>query len=744
MRENDFAYICGSGEGYEFPLQNFLPPLPKNIYTTWVRENQYEQSFLIDPISTNPMLAVSLAQNGWKVIAARSNPINWLITEMLCQNGIHKSIRTAVNKLLISRKDGLSLEEILKPIYMTLCSGCGKEIQADGFIWEKGQNVPSGRVYSCPFCGDAGERDITQQDLDRLGQLGKLDIHLARALQKVNPEQDYEKESVHEALSCYPPRALYVCMLLVNRFELLEIDKSQKKFLRAALLTVFNDGHVLRHWPIRHYRFLQFALPHRYFEKNLYIALTNAEKCWPDTHQSIPVSSWPFLPPESGGICFFQTRLAERKQLFVDIPSAAILTVFPRPGQTYWTLSAIWAGWLWGKNAVKPIRSALRRRRYGWYWYARAIQQSIQRIHLPAATGLRFFGLFPFFTPNLVFGLFAGMQKAGFVLQGAAFREGEDLLQAEWEFGGHQAFPKPIKIGTEKIITFCLNGINEPIDFQKILTHVVIQTSLESNAIGKDVGIEEDSFSQLNHQVKQITEKSGLLTGGSTEMHGTKKYLLHQRGEDLTPLSERIEARLQWLLEHSNEISYPSIDRLMCLHFKGHLTPGQELIHAIIEAYAEKVEQARDVYQFPKRESIKNRENDIREITEIIENIGKKMDFITTHDGAITWSDPKTKEVMYTFIVTLTTNLSNSLLAPSSHEYAQHVLVYPGSRAALMHQRLQQDFRLSEALHNEWHLVKFRHIRRLAERELITLETWKELIDRDPPMREAPVQLQII
>ena len=745
MRENNFAYISGSGEGYDYPLQNFLPTFPKDVCCTWVRENQLEQSYLIDPISANPMLAISLAQNGWKVIAARSNPINWLITELICQKGIRDRIRASTNKLLISRKDGQTLEDILKPIYLTRCSGCGKEIQAEGFIWEKGSDVPHARVYNCPTCGDAGERDITQQDLDRLGRLGKLDIHLSRALQKVSPEQAYEKESILEALSCYPPRALYFCMLLVNRFELLEMDKEQKRFLRAALLTVFNDAHALRHWPIRQYRFLQFSLPQRYFEKNLYTSLTTANEQWPEMHQSIPVSSWPNLPPDSGGICFFQTRLTESRQLFKDIPSAAILTIFPRPGQTYWTLSAIWSGWLWGKNAVNPIRSALRRRRYGWFWYAKAIQQSAQRIQFPGSGPLRFFGLFPFYTPTLAFGLFAGMRKAGFDLKGAAFREGEALLQAEWELDGNTPDSIPHEVNVEEIVKHCLQGINEPIDFQEILMHVVIQASLDSNSLGEDAVIEENDYSQLNHNIKQITERSDILSFGMIETQGMKKYLLHQQRGNFTPLSERIETHTVQLLHYVNEISLRSIDRLACLHFKGHLTPTGELVQTIIQSYAKKVGQSDKMVHLHESELEKARENDIQEMSGHIKDIGTRIGLAVKQDETFTWSDKKTGEVLYEFHISLTADFSNTLMAATSHENAQHVFVYPGSRAALIYWRFQQDYRLSEAQRDGgWHLVKFRHIRRLAERDLITLEVWRDLIDSDPPMREAPAQLKII
>jgi len=84
------------------------------------------------------------------------------------------------------------------------------------------------------------------------------------------------------------------------------------------------------------------------------------------------------------------------------------------------------------------------------------------------------------------------------------------------------------------------------------------------------------------------------------------------------------------------------------------------------------------------------------------------------------------------------------MLAPSIHEDSQYVLFYPGSRAALVYYRLQQDFRLEDALSSGWHLVKFRHIRHMAEIEAISREIWMNQLDSDPPVKAAPAQLKIL
>ena len=741
MRVNDFAFIGGEEEGYDLPLQNFLPSLPKNVASAWVAENQLEDHFLIDPISANPILPVELAASGCKVLVSRSNPINWLMTEVLCQSGCRESIAAAVNKLLIHRKNGQSLEDLLKTIYLTPCSGCKKMVQAEGFIWEKGIAHPVGRVYSCPYCGDSGERETTDDDLETIHQLGNLDIYQSRARQRVGVTQAYEADSINAALACYLPRALYVCMLMVNRLELLEMDKDMKKFLRAALLTVFNDAHNLRHWPPRDYRFLQFAVPQRSLEVNLYLSLTRAHQKWPQVAPSIPITYWPKLPTESGGVCFFQSRLAEKETLFKDLTAVAITTIFPRPGQAYWTFSALWAGWLWGKKAVIPLRSALGRRRYDWFWYMKAIYQSMRRIQIKPDASFRVFGIFPHFTPNLVFGLLKGMECAGLGLRGAAFRKNEELFQAEWSSTPNA---KDEKMKIADVIRDSLQGIQEPLDFERIMMLTILKQSFNRADVHTIKEIEENEFTVLNDEIKRIAEKgSVLIPTAATTQYGSK-YILYERDDTTAPLSEQVEASIRFILQTANEISRHSIDRMVCRQFMQRLTPEKELVNVVIDAYAEQVAAGMPQVKLRKQEYQEARESDIVEMENLIEDIGGRLGFATSRSKPIIWSDPKTNKTIYDFYITTSAETANPVLKPALHEEAEHVLIYPGSRAALIHYRMQEDQRYSEAIDHHWHFVKFRHVRRLAEDDHLSAASWKVLLDRDPPMREPPAQLQII
>jgi len=741
MRDNEFAYIPGKSSGGDFPLRNFLPPIPEHDLSTWVSENQLADRLLIDPISANPVLPIKLAQRGYRVLASRSNPINWLLTEVMSEPDFQKSISSAVNILLISRRNDQTLEDTFSQIYQTACVGCEKKIQAQGFIWEKDGQYPIGKIYTCPKCGDSGERDIAKEDIENLDNLGNLHIYHGRAMQMVGAKEKYEKDSVLDALACYLPRALYVCMILANRLRTIELDKHSKKFLRAALLLVFNDAHTLRHWPDRDYRFLQLTVPQRYLEKNLYLSLLNAHQHWPSGDHPIPVTYWPKIPGKDGGICFFQSRLARKSDIFHELNNLAITTVFPRPGRAYWTLSALWAGWLWGKNAVKPIRSALQRRRYDWFWYAKAINKSFSRLQITEKTSVRIFGIFPYFTPNLLFGLFAGMDSAGFQLQGAAYRESKKLLQAEWSPASVNNSENTENGDLEKTIRYCLRWGVDPVNFQELLMSVIIQSSLDGKIANHISDIEESAFSRFNNRLKNAIDKSNYIQAISQEGSPGTQYYNQSAAKDHKPMAEEIERFVLQVLRNSLEISTHAVDRLVCNRFTGNLTPDQELVYIILDTYADREDH---VVHLRENESDLRRKKDREEISSCLHNLGEKLGFAVYQDPHITWAEKSTHTVISEFFISNTLAFSGLLAAPRVHEKAQRFFIYPGSRAGLLFYRLQHDPRMAAAVRENWHLIKYRHIRRIAEREVLSLSTWQELIDSDPPLREPPAQMQIM
>jgi len=744
MSANNFSYIPGSIEGYDFPLENFIPPLPKGTFPSWVEKMGLSNNLLIDPISANPLLSVELAASGYRVLCARSNPIIWLLTEVAGSAPTKEDFSTVLNKLFNTRHENTNLFDHLQGIYITPCANCGKMIQPDGYVWEKGKKQPTSRVYHCQFCTDEGEKDISDFDLKNLSRLGNLGIHRSRAFQRVVSGGDYEQASLNTALDCYLPRALYVCMLLANRLERLSLQKDQAKYIRASLLSVFNDAHSLKHWPPRNHHFLQLSVPTKFFERNLFLSLQSVHQQWKHINTPVKISYWPNLPDKEGGICFYQRGLTRKNQLIPDNTPAAITTIFPRPGQAFWTLSALWAGWLWGRKAVIPMRSALGRRRYDWYWFTKAVHTAFNRIASSLQENILVLGILPHYTPNLAFGLFTGLHTAGFDLEGSAFRISDELLQCQWKKRPDSKIITRPEINLRNIIDHFFVTRGEPAEYHRIIMQAAIEIARENGLPVNLSEVKESDFSRLQNLIKQLIAETDFLMPFSTDLPGGSRWWLLNEIKTETPISERIESAVREILLSRKGIRLADLDREICEKFRGERTPEFELINTILQSYMSPKLNDPHVFDFHSNESNDDREKDLKEIRDLLIRIGKSFNMQPTVNSSISWKDPVSMKSSYIFYPTISAEISQFLFKQDPSEKIQQVIVFPGSRSTLIYYRLQHDPRFASAVENGWHFLKFRHLRRLAEKDDLDIHSWAELLDNDPPLRTPPTQYKFL
>jgi hypothetical protein len=744
MQENRFSYIPGRAEGNGLPMQNFLPILPQGTFPFWVEKAGISKHLLIDPISANPLLAVELAACGHRVLSARSNPIIWLMTEVLAGGYTEKEFSSVVNRLLNMRHGDATLSNHIQGLYETQCVNCGKMIQPEGYVWEKGAEFPILKVYQCQSCGDEGEKEISDFDHENISRLGNLGIHRSRAFQRVAFGGSYEHTSLYEALDCYLPRALYVCMLLTNVLDRLPIEKRLSKVIRAVLLSIFNDAHSLKHWPIREYRFLQLSVPQKFFEKNLFLAIQNVSHQWRHFEKPVEISYWPNLPPQDGGICFFQRALAEKKQLIPENMDTSITTVFPRPGQAFWTFSAVWAGWLWGSKAVHPMRSALSRRRYDWFWFTKAVHVALNRISTSVGDNSLCLGILPEYTPNLTFGLFTGMHTAGYKLEGSAYRLSDAALQCQWKRMTPSARTPRSEINFRNSIEQYLSSRGEPSEYHHIIMDTIIEYTLK-NGISENLSeISETDFTKIQNLIKQLLLKVDFLHPHPSELSGGSRWWLVNEKNIQLPLSEKVEIAIRDILISQNQIHRNSLDWEICSLFLGSLTPETDLIETILRSYAEPISENDMVFQINENESISSRNDDLNEIKEMVKIIGESFQLDVSDNFPIYWTEKISGEILYAFYLTDTAEISKFLIEHKQADDVHKIIVFPGSRSSLISYRLLHDPRLASLAEEKWHFLKFRSVRSLVKRENLNLKIWSEIIDSDPPLKNPPQQLPII
>ncbi len=182
----------------------------------------------------------------------------------------------------------------------------------------------------------------------------------------------------------------------------------------------------------------QLNIPGQFREHNLWMMLERGLSIWTETGSGVAVEAWPNKIPESGGICIYEGRLKElAHEVKKEIPIAAVIGSVPRPNQAFWTLSALWAGWLWGSEAVEPFKVALRRRRYDWAWNATALNAAFAHLFELLPSGMPFFALLPEPEPSFLTSALTAASTAGFDLTSLALRTEHDAVQLIWTRGEH-------------------------------------------------------------------------------------------------------------------------------------------------------------------------------------------------------------------------------------------------------------------------------------------------------------------
>lgn len=743
MVQNDLAYIPAFNGSYQVPLERFFPPLPRGVFADWLSANTKPGDIILDPLGAHPMVALEAAQNSRQIVFARNNPIIWLLLETLASAPSEQKINFLVSKLLLSRQMDETFEIHLKSVYETTCTECRNIIQPNGFIWEEKADYPTSKVYSCPFCGDSGERPATEQDRANLEKLGNISIHRTRAFQRVLLGGDYEKQSIEDALDCYLPRSLYVVMLLVNRLAGLILEKEDRKLLQAILLSVFDDATSLWHWPVKDYRYLKLRVPPRFLEKNLWLSLENASNFWKTASSPVPVCYWPKLAQKSGGICLYPRNLTQSKVLFKDEKPTAIISIFPRPNQAFWTLSALWSGWLWGQKGATPMRSALIRRHYNWLWFAQAINSTFSPFSKSCKTRIKIYGLVSQVAPNFFFGLQCGMQMAGFTLAGSAYRPADDVIQCEWEAPWPQVTIQVYDL--RELISDFLNSRGEPAHFTEILLHCLSEISIANGIPIDEPALSESVFSQIQKSISELLQDDRFAQSIKSNLTGGSLWWLNDPKNYLPPLSEQVELFIRTLLLNEKPVNARELERMVCNKFKGCMTPSAELIHLCLESYSDPLSEDINYYLLEPDERLFKRKLDLDEIRTILNDCASRLGFAQVDGDSpeeLLWLKPD-KTLSHRYYLTSTCAIAGIIFSALEENEAIKVIIFPGSRSRLLNYRLSHDPRLEAAKENNWHFTKYRTIRNLSKNLNLTTTSWNNQLDNDQALWNPQSQIPL-
>ena len=442
-------YIPGVMPRKPEPLSRYLPTVPYGIITTWLRNNIQQGSWILDPFCASPRLAIEAARAGYKLLVTANNPIARFLVEMAADPPKAEELKSALAELAASYKADERIEPHIRALYDTHCARCGQVVSAEAFLWEHGNPAPHTRIYTCPSCGDTGEHPCTPFDAEHLNQFSGGGLHKARALERVIASTDQDRIHVEQALAVYPPRALYALITIINKIEGLNISSTGQKYLAALLLHAFDQANAMWRVPAPRERRRQLTIPRHYRENNIWLALEQGIDLYSadnneQTNASIPITIWPTTPPESGGICLYEGRLVSIVDSLPGLNIKSVCAAIPRPNQAFWTLSALWAGWLWGREAVGKFKSVLHRQRYDWGWHTTALSSVFRQLVNVVDPATRILGLLGEAEPGFIAAALVAAKLAGCGLDGLAIRPEQDQAQIVWSCKDN---PEPIQLG---------------------------------------------------------------------------------------------------------------------------------------------------------------------------------------------------------------------------------------------------------------------------------------------------------
>lgn len=740
------VYLPASAPRPTMPFERFLPLDPPGMVSRWLQKDLPAGSLLLDPLGSSPQ-AILEAATSYRVLVACNNPVTAFQIRLQARASRQSEFNGVIRELGDLKKGEERLEATIRNLYLTRCVSCGAEIQASGYIWNRGDSVPHTRLYTCPRCHDSGEHPVSDDDIQRLQMIQRSEpLHRSRALARVMGNSRENRESVEQAINVYPARALYVLFTLINKLEGMHLPPQRRELVEALLLSLLDDGNAIWSWPEERERPRLLSVPPQYLEKNLWMAIDKAIDAWSTAGCSVPLTYWPDLP-STAGVCLFQGRMRDLAQAAEPGQVDGILCVFPRPSQAYWSLCSLWASWLWGREKAAGFSQILERRRFDWHWHTTALHAAL----LPAANlskpGVPMFGLLPEPAAGLVSSVIESAAIAGFQVTGVAVKNTSEPIQIKWETGSRRRDFSPVN--TQRIardsIRDLLSETGEPTAYIKVHTATLCALAQENAFPPTIQQLTAEKAAEYQSTLNSLLADTGFLVRLDATAQDPESGLWWLAVPEGTavPLADRLEIEIAGWLQKAGQLTLAALLERVYQQFPGYLTPPEELVRQCLASYAVS-DAAGEVWTLKAHDQVDCRLDDIEEMRKLLTTLSDRFHLLQADNSVITWHQGDPAELpVYRFFISSSAVIDRHSLLLVEPAPCQTIYVLPGSRAGLLKFKSERDPYLRQLLGPRVHLLKFRTLRSIASRADLSLELFKVLVDSDPLSLEETTQLSM-
>jgi hypothetical protein len=471
---------------------------------------------------------------------------------------------------------------------------------------------------------------------------------------------------------------------------------------------------------------------------NVWRALERAVAEWAIPGPGIECSPWlEGELPREGTVALFAGPVRELAPKMPRDSVQHMVTVLPRPNQAFWTLSALWASWIWGRDVSAPIQAALRRRRYDWSWHATALRAALNHVRPVMEGGGHATAFIAEAEPGFVAASLAGFDKAGFAIAGRALRL--DAAQALFRWTAASSVTLPVEEGVvaqriKAAMTELLHQRGEPTPYP--LLHAAVWSDLAQrrllSAAWQKVG--SPPLMLVGSEIEAALEDQGSFTRLDRWMEvesGT--YWLVKPAREADPLADRVEQFVLERLREAGRISMLELEAQITEEMQGLLTPDRELVTACLRSYATQAGENGE-WILDEHEAQDARREDCAAIVDLLIGLGKRLGYKVKGRDPVQWSVPK-GELVYRFRVQETAAMGAILKEDADPAIT---LVLPGGRAELVAEKTRRDARIRMWLEAGNCIVKFRHVRRLDEDPKLRRENFTECLNLDPAEQQDP------
>ncbi|MGB9672853.1 MAG: hypothetical protein ACPL3P_01835 [Anaerolineales bacterium] len=489
--------------------------------------------------------------------------------------------------------------------------------------------------------------------------------------------------------------------------------------------------------------------------------LENSVELWENVifeDANIPISYWPHLPG-LGGICIFEGRLKELMANDPNLHFPTVIAILPRPNQAFWTLSAIWSGWLLGKNAVTPFRSVLQRKRYDWGWHTRALHSVFEELARLKKQPIHINTFIEEYEPHFLSASLIAGDKAGLFLKDFAYQSDEHRAQIGWSLSS--ALPLKSELinkntisdsvlqhRIEEVLYDYIDRFNEPLSFAK--AHAIAISNLvhfiasdKQNSVSNIALLDVLPFEKINDfpntfqdlLIKTIKESHILLSIPNEDKPIENKYLWikGEQQSQIVPISDKIELESLKFFQQNKTFTYAEFLEFIYHKFRGFATPAKQLLEICFSSYS-KLDPQRAIWEIRQEDEVEQRIKDLDEMKNLIYDLGKKLNVEVLVDRNLSWKTPQ-GEIVNEWLVQSTGFVSEIF---NHDDPIKKYLVIPGSRVKLILFKLRHNPIANEIFQHNWKIVRFRQLRWIIEQPDVDFVHFEKLLNLDPLQDDTP------